>query len=211
MNNMSIFIDITKCTACRACQIACKNWHHLKAEQTENRGSHENPPDLSSQTWNRIRWIEQFEKGKILWSFFSDRCRHCDPPDCKDAADEFVKGAIIKDKCGAVIFTEKIKEIDPDGIDEILSACPYDIPRYDPETRMIYKCDFCLDRINAGLTPACVKACSTGALQFGKKTKMLELAYDRISKLGKDARLYPGEDYNVFWVLPDKSLLKYIG
>lgn len=207
MNNIAIFIDISKCTACRACQVACKNWNQLKAEQTQNLGSHENPPDLSPHTWNRIRWVEALEKGKISWSFFSDRCRHCDEPDCQYMADTYVEGAVIKDKTGAVIFTEKIKAIDPD---EILSSCPYDIPRYDPETQMIYKCNFCIDRINAGLTPACVKACSTGALQFGNKTKMLHLAHDRISQLGKNATLYPGEDYNIFWALPDKELLKYI-
>lgn len=207
MNNMAIFIDISKCTACRACQVACKNWNRLKAEQTENLGTHENPSDLSASTWNRIRWIEQLKSGKISWNFFSDRCRHCDPPDCKYIADTFEEGAVIKGKSGAVIFTDKIKAIDPD---EILSACPYDIPRYDEVTGMVYKCNFCIDRISSGLTPACVKACSTGALNFGEKSKMLNLAHHRISELGKTAVLYPGEAYNTFWAIPDKELLKYI-
>ncbi|MCD6584969.1 MAG: hypothetical protein J7K96_04335 [Desulfobacteraceae bacterium] len=73
-----------------------------------------------------------------------------------------------------------------------------------------HKCNFCIDRINAGLTPACVKACSTGALQFGEKSKMLHLAHDRVSQLGKDAMLYLGEDYSIFWAFPDKALIKHI-
>jgi len=207
MDNMAIYIDISKCTACRSCQVACKSWNQLKAEQTENRGSHENPPDLSANTWNRIRWIEQTKNGSIAWTFFSERCRHCDPPDCKYMADTYVEGAVIKDPSGAVLFTEKIKGIDPD---EIISACPFNIPRYDAETGMAFKCNFCIDRIIYGLPPACVKACSTGALNFGEKSKMLALARSRIAELGDTSVLYPGEGYNVFWVLPDKELLKHI-
>ena len=41
----SFFIDTTLCTACRGCQVACKQWHDLPAEATENRGSYQNPPD----------------------------------------------------------------------------------------------------------------------------------------------------------------------
>ena len=207
MDNMAIFIDISKCTACRSCQVACKSWNQLKAEQTENRGSHENPPDLSPNTWNRIRWMENKKNGAIAWTFFSDRCRHCDPPDCKYIADTFVEGAVLKDESGAVLFTEKIKGIDPD---EILSACPYNIPRFDEATGMFFKCNFCIERIRAGLPPACAKACSTGALNFGTREAMLALADSRLKALKGDAVLYPGTEYNTFWVLPDKALLEYL-
>ncbi|MFO7557388.1 MAG: 4Fe-4S dicluster domain-containing protein [Desulfobacterales bacterium] len=198
----SICIDISRCTACRACQVACKSWNRLKAEQTENRGSHENPPDLSATTWNRIVFMEARMPGeKIEWSFFNDRCRHCEDAPCMDAADS-VPGAIIRDNTGAVIFTEKTSQLD---YDSIVSECPYDIPRLDEETNRIYKCTMCIDRITNGLKPACVATCSTGALNFGTKKDMLKLAYERIKLLGKDANLYPGEEYNTFWILPEKQ------
>ena len=44
------FIDLTRCTGCRGCQIACKQWKNLPAEETRNTGSHQNPPDLSYVT-----------------------------------------------------------------------------------------------------------------------------------------------------------------
>lgn len=207
MDNMAIFIDTSKCTACRACQVACKSWNQLKAEQTRNRGTHENPPDLSPNTWNRIKYIERNTDGRISWKFFSDRCRHCDPPDCKAIADTYVEGAIIKDESGAVLFTEKIKEIDPQ---EILSACPYNVPRYDEERKMFYKCNLCIDRISYGLPPACAKACSTGAITFGKKADILKQADARLKQLPGNPTLYPGEAYNTIWILPEKELLKYI-
>ncbi len=39
----SILVDTSKCTACRGCQIACKQWNQLPGTQTKNVGSYENP------------------------------------------------------------------------------------------------------------------------------------------------------------------------
>ena len=32
----AILVDSTKCTACRGCQVACKQWNNLEAEETVN-------------------------------------------------------------------------------------------------------------------------------------------------------------------------------
>ena len=46
-----------------------------------------------------------------------------------------------------------------------LKACPYDVPRFDPEHKIV-KCDGCSVRVAMGLEPACVRACNTGALKL---------------------------------------------
>jgi Fe-S-cluster-containing dehydrogenase component len=46
-----------------------------------------------------------------------------------------------------------------------------------------YKCTLCLDRVDVGLEPACVKACPTGAIMFGTKSDMTDWAGDRIKDL----------------------------
>ena len=46
MADKSFLIDTTRCTACRGCQVACKNWNQNPASATKNHGSHQNPPDL---------------------------------------------------------------------------------------------------------------------------------------------------------------------
>ncbi len=46
-------------------------------------------------------------------------------------------------------------------------ACPYDAPRFDEEAGVMTKCTFCGERQAAGLEPACVEQCPTGALGFG--------------------------------------------
>ena len=30
----AFFVDLTRCTGCRGCQIACKQWKNLPAEET---------------------------------------------------------------------------------------------------------------------------------------------------------------------------------
>jgi formate dehydrogenase iron-sulfur subunit len=200
MEQMTLCIDISKCTACRACQVACKSWNQLKAEQTRNSGRHENPPDLSAQTWNRIMFIEKRKAdGVIDWVFFNDRCRHCDDPPCMEGAED-IPEAIVRHESGAVIYTEKSRELD---FDDLATYCPYDIPRKDPVSGRIVKCNLCIDRITHGLKPACVAACSTGTLNFGPREEMLRFSQARIKALGGEACLYPGEECNTIWILPE--------
>ena len=71
----AFFIDTTRCTGCRGCQVACKQWHDLPAEKTENRGTFENPPDLSFSTYKLVRMRETETDGKLKWLFFPEQCR----------------------------------------------------------------------------------------------------------------------------------------
>ncbi len=66
----SFFIDTTLCTACRACQVACKQWHDLPAEKTKNNGTFQNPPDLSFNTYKLVRMKEEIIDNKLSWLFF---------------------------------------------------------------------------------------------------------------------------------------------
>ena len=43
-------------------------------------------------------------------------------------------------------------------------ACPFGAPRYRKSDGKMEKCDGCNERVKAGLKPACVRACSFGAL-----------------------------------------------
>nr|WP_236698931.1 4Fe-4S dicluster domain-containing protein [Thermodesulfovibrio aggregans] len=37
---------------------------------------------------------------------------------------------------------------------------------HNPETGKVVKCDYCKDRVDQGLKPACVTKCTTKALRF---------------------------------------------
>ncbi|MBI9080898.1 MAG: formate dehydrogenase [Pseudodesulfovibrio sp.] len=197
----TFFIDLTKCTACRGCQVACKQWKKLPAEKTENWGSHQNPKDLSGITLKLVRFNEVEEDGKIQWLFFPEQCRHCVEPPCLDAMT--VPGSIVHDKeTGAVVYTDlTAKEKDKEAFQ---ASCPYDIPRINTETGMVVKCDMCIDRVKAGMLPACVATCPTGAMNFGDRDEMLALAEKSLTKAQKkypNAELIDAESVRVVYLV----------
>lgn len=176
----SFFVDTTICTACRGCQVACKQWHNLPAEETKNRGTYENPADLSFITYKVVRMREQVIDGKLNWLFFPEQCRHCIEAPCLETAGD--PGAIFRDdKTGAIIFTANTKRL---NAAEIIEACPYNIPRKAADGTLA-KCDMCLDRVENGLPPACVQTCPTGAMQFGDRDEILALAKKRLGEVKK--------------------------
>jgi len=173
----AFFIDTTVCTGCRGCQVACKQWKKLPAEKTTNRGSYQNPEDLSFTTYKLVRMNEVEIEKKLQWLFFPDQCRHCVEPPCLEAAGE--PTAIYKDKAtGAVLYTKVTKDLDGDAI---IGSCPYNIPRKGPDGSLA-KCDMCIDRVSNGLLPACVETCPTGAMNFGEYKDMRVWAQARLAE-----------------------------
>jgi formate dehydrogenase iron-sulfur subunit len=182
----TFFIDTTKCTACRGCQIACKQWNMNPATKTVQRGTHQNPEDLNFFTYKLVRFSELEEGGKTKWYFWPDQCRHCMTPPCKIMAESLGVKAITKDEStGAVLYNPKIK-VKENEYKQIRESCPWDIPRWDSKTQGMAKCTMCIDRIKEGLLPACVKTCPTGTMNFGDRDKMLEMANKRLEQLKKE-------------------------
>lgn len=205
----AFLIDTTRCTACRGCQIACKEWHNLPANVTKQRGSHQNPPDLNPNNLKIVRFHEHLdEKGNVVWNFFPDQCRHCLTPICVDLAELAVPGSMIRDKdTGAVLVTEKCKQLSEADVKAIIAACPYNIPRYNEQTKMLTKCDMCIDRVSAGLQPMCVKTCPTGAMLFGERAEVLEEAQKRLARIKErhpKARLVDTEEVSVIYLLAEE-------
>ena len=190
--------------------MACKYWHNLPAIATKQRGSHQNPPDLTPYNLKVVRFNEhKTEDGRVVWNFFPDQCRHCIYPICKDVADMAVPGAIIQDPAtGAVLCTEKSRELSQEDAEAVIEACPYNIPRRDPKTNMLTKCDMCIDRVSEGLLPMCVKSCPTGTMLFGDREDILAEAQKRLEAAKKTfpkAYLADPRDVNVIFVLAEEK------
>ena len=194
----SFLIDTTLCTACRGCQVACKQWHDLPAEPTINRGSYQNPNDLSFDTYKLVRMKEETLDGQLRGLFCPDQCRHCIEPPCQDTAGE--PTAIFSDaRSGAVIFTANTAGL---NAAEIIESCPYNIPRQTTDGTLA-KCDMCLDRVQNGLKPACVKVCPTGAMNFGDRQDILDLAEKHLAIARKkfpQAQLLDPDDVRVIFL-----------
>ncbi len=171
----AMFIDTTLCTACRGCQVACKQWNDLPAEKTQNWGSYQNPLRLSANTWTLVQMREVEYQGKLHWSFLKRQCMHCLHPACVSACPV---GAMHKTPEGPVLYNDA-RCI---GCRYCMTACPFRIPRFewDKPTGYIRKCHFCFDRQAEGLEPACIKTCPSGALKFGERAEMIALAEARL-------------------------------
>ena len=205
-NGKSFLIDTTKCFACRSCQVACKQWNGLSAEKDvpTNRGTYENPPDLSHTQWMLIHFKEsERPDGSPVWNFVRNSCRHCIDAPCKQAA-KYPDSIIIDEQTGAVIFTEKTRR---ESYAKIREACPFNIPRKGPDGRL-YKCVMCVDRVHNGEIPACAKTCPNGAIMFGDRAEMLAAGQARLKAIrGKypDATILDRSEVRLLILLGDRE------
>ncbi|WP_377805136.1 formate dehydrogenase subunit beta [Azospirillum sp. A29] len=170
-------IDVSVCIGCKACQVACSEWNELRADVGTCVGVYDNPTDLSSQAWTVMRFAEVEENGKLEWLIRKDGCMHCAEPGCLKACPS--PGAIVQHKNGIVDYNQD----NCIGCGYCVSGCPFNVPRLSPKDGKAYKCNMCSDRVAVGLEPACVKTCPTGAIQFGSKEDMKEVAATRIADL----------------------------
>ena len=60
-----------------------------------------------------------------------------------------------------------------------IRAAYYDAMQWNPETGKVVKCDYCKDRVDEGLDPACVTTCTTHCLNFGKVEDMTQIRRER--------------------------------
>ena len=171
-------IDTTKCIGCKACQVACMEWNDLRDEVGINAGVYDNPPDLSGQSWTVMRYAEyENPKGDLEWLIRKDGCMHCEDPGCLKACPS--PGAIVQYANGIVDFQEE----NCIGCGYCVSGCPFDVPRISKKDKKAYKCTLCSDRVAVGLEPACVKACPTGCITFGRKDQLQHDAAERVVEL----------------------------
>ncbi len=184
MAEKAILFDTTKCMACRACQIACKQWNGLEGEITSNQGSYENPRNLSPDTWMKMRFTEVPRSGGgIDWVFTRQACMHCTDAACVKVCPT---GALFHDAAGFVAYDRNVCS----GCGYCVEFCPFGVPktRGNKATGIGYmeKCVFCQDRVSNGLEPACVKTCPPNALVFGNRDDLVIKGKQRTKELQSD-------------------------
>ena len=147
MTQYGFFIDLSRCTGCNACVIACKQWHHVPTGPAK---------------WVRVH---QWEKGsfpELTVHVMPVMCFHCVNPSCLKACPR--KAINKEEKYGAVLVdSEKCT-----GERKCWKACPYGAPQFESDgPGKMSKCNMCIDRLEKGDKPICVLSCSLRALEFG--------------------------------------------
>ena len=171
-------IDTTTCIGCKACEVACLEWNDLPFRETVFDNTYQTMPETAWNYWNLIKFNEHpRDDGTLQWLMRKDQCMHCADPGCLAAcpADD----AIVQYQNGIVDFQQEYCI----GCQYCVTGCPFNIPKFNPATKKMFKCTLCTDRVSQGLEPACIKACPTGCLHFGTKDDMKELAETRALQL----------------------------
>jgi formate dehydrogenase iron-sulfur subunit len=209
MAEKGILFDMDKCIACRACQVACKQWNELPAEKTTffaATGGYQNPIGLSPKTYTLVKFYEVDKDNQLKWLFRVHRCMHCVDPACVKACPVEPK-AMTHNKETGIVYVNRELCI---GCGACHEYCPWNVPQIDDQAGKSTKCTFCVDRVTNGLKPACAKACPTGAITFGDYEQILKMAHqarDRLVKKGRNPVIYGEKELQTgthkVYVLPE--------
>jgi anaerobic dimethyl sulfoxide reductase subunit B (iron-sulfur subunit) len=169
MKQVAFYFDSRSCSGCKACQVACKDQNGLEV----------------GLLWRRVYEVTGggWEKSGAAWvsSVFSYNlsiaCNHCEQPICAEVCPT---AAIHKRADGIVLIDGKRCT----GCQYCSWACPYGAPQFDRASGRMTKCNLCVERIDASLSPACVAACPLRSLDFGERSE-LEARY------GASPAIYP--------------------
>ena len=215
---VGFFTDTSICIGCKACEVACKEWNELPGNPPAFLDSYDNTGQLDAQNWRHVEFTETVpaNRGVIVqptsiaggqaWLMMSDVCKHCQNASCLDVCPT---NAIIRTEFDTVFIRQEVCN----GCRDCISACPFGVIGFSEKTGTVHKCTFCYDRLQAGMQPACAKACPTESIKFGSLPALYKVADDRLALLktqgytkaqlyGRDGSIYGG--LNAFFLLMDE-------
>lgn len=144
-DNWGFWMRTESCVGCGSCADACE--------------LHSGTPSDRPRRTVRSYSFDNGEKRNV-----SVACMHCEKPGCLEVCPA---GAISKRTDGVVV-------VDKDhclGCRYCSQGCPFDVPKYGEDG--MDKCDYCTSSgVISGDAPWCVRACPTGALNFGTLSQM---------------------------------------
>jgi formate dehydrogenase iron-sulfur subunit len=208
---MGFYTDTTVCIGCKACEVACKEWNQLPAENGGVRelsgDSYDNTRRLDGIHWRHVKFVEQFSEDRSAgrWLMMSDVCKHCVQAGCLEVCPT---NAIIRTEFDTVVIQSDVCN----GCRDCIAACPFGVIDINPASGTAQKCTLCYDRMQAGMEPACSQACPTDSIQFGTIRDLRQRAERRVQQLherGEErAYLYGADDkvlggLNSFYLLVD--------
>ena len=179
----AFIIDLSRCSGCYNCQVACKD-EHCGNDWTP----YAKPQPDTGQFWLKIREEEMGTLPKVRVSYTPVLCMHCRNAPCMEACP--AAGAIYRRSDGLIV-------IDPGkctGCRSCLDACPYGCIYYNDNLHLAQKCTGCahlLDR-EGWDQPRCADSCPTEALRLIDESELEKLNKAEIlnPEFGTSPRVY---------------------
>ncbi len=137
--------NMNACIGCHSCEVACAEQNGLPA----------------GTVWRRVGELEGGDHPVAKRFHLSMSCNHCLEPACLQGCPT---NAYLKLDNGVVVQHAD----DCIGCQYCTWNCPYSVPVFQPDRRIVTKCDLCQPRLEAGLAPACVQSCPTHAITVEK-------------------------------------------
>ncbi|CUT03542.1 4Fe-4S dicluster domain-containing protein [Candidatus Kryptonium thompsonii] len=167
-----VFIDPSRCTGCKSCEIACAVEHSISKNIYKAIFEEPRPP-----RFNSVLKLDGF--------IASLRCNHCEDAPCVAVCPT---SAIYRDSETNLVVYNNAKCI---GCWQCAMACPFGAIYPDIERKVARKCDGCNDRVKSGMIPACVEACPTNALIYTDVSTLEHFKrISTISSLSKSTKTY---------------------
>lgn len=171
MAQYGFFYDNTRCTGCKTCVMACKDYYDSPLDIARRKVY-----DIEGGQWKGEQ-DGAYETDSFLYHL-SIGCQHCDNPACADVCPTT---AMHKDPKDGIVKVDTTKCM---GCSYCVMACPYNSPQIDHESGHAVKCEACWERLDTGKTPVCVSACPLRALDSGPIEELK-------AKYGDVRQIYP--------------------
>lgn len=156
MTRLSFLIDVTRCSGCHNCFVACRDEHY-----GNDYAPYSAPQPLEGQFWMQVKEIERGAYPRPKVDYVPIPCQHCAEAPCMAVAQD---GAVYRRDDGIVV----IDPVKARGQRQIVEACPYRVVFWNAELEIPQKCALCAHRLDEGeKQPRCSEACPTGAMVFG--------------------------------------------
>jgi anaerobic dimethyl sulfoxide reductase subunit B (iron-sulfur subunit) len=154
MAQQGFYIDNSRCSGCKTCEIACKDYKNLGTDILFRK----------IYDYEGGGWVQRDDgtwDQNVFMYHLSVACNHCTVPACVAVCPVT---ALIKDGDTGLVYIDDELCI---GCGVCVTACPYQVPKLDVELSKAQKCDGCIDRIKEGKQTICVEACPIRALDMG--------------------------------------------